>query len=72
MGVHNNITAERLPKQSVHVGEPVKVAFHYDTKRTFDGVIVRDDWEEPWETIIKLDNGFYVRASECQYSHQKG
>lgn len=32
------------------------------------GYIVRDDREEPFETIIKLDNGRYVRGAECQYS----
>ena len=33
------------------------------------GTIVRDDLEEPFETIIKLDNGRYLRAVECQYSY---
>ncbi len=36
--------------------------------KLFYGVIVRDDKEEPGEKIIKLDDGRYVLATECQYS----
>jgi hypothetical protein len=32
------------------------------------GTIVRDDNEPPWRTIIRLDDGRVVLASECQYS----
>jgi hypothetical protein len=35
------------------------------------GTIVRDDIEAPYETIIKLDNGRYLRGVECQFSYSR-
>ena len=51
------------------VGSRVEVCYHYDTSKYHYGTIVRDDLEEPFETIIKLDNGRYLRAIECQFSY---
>jgi hypothetical protein len=70
MGVHENInlTAGRFPRQGSHHLARVEVCFHYDTSRTFPGQIVRDDAEEPWRTIIALDDGPVLLATECQYS----
>ena len=51
------------------VGSRVEVCYHFDTSKYHYGTIVRDDLEEPFETIIKLDNGRYLRAVECQYSY---
>ena len=68
MGVIRNITADNFPKQGKHLGESVEVCFHYDTSRTVMGVIVRDDMEDPWQTIIRLNDGRYVNATECQYA----
>ena len=74
MGCVNTITFEKFPKQADEnyeypkVGKRVRVCYHYDTSRYHDGTIVRDDIEEPYETIIKLDNGRYVRGCECQYT----
>ena len=45
------------------------VCYHFDASKCHYGTIVRDDLEEPFETIIKLDNGRYLRAVECQYSY---
>lgn len=74
MGCVETITYEKFPKQAdenykyPQLGKRVKVCYHYDTSKFHYGVIVRDDIEEPFETIIKLDNGNYIRATECQYS----
>ena len=79
MGCVENITHNKFPKQRDHdykfpemaVGARVNVCFHYDTKHLCPGTVVRDDLEEPFETIIKLDDGRYVRGVECQYSYMK-
>lgn len=74
MGCVETITCEKFPKQAdetyeyPQLGRRVKVCYHYDTSKFHYGVIVRNDIEEPFETIIKLDNGNYIRATECQYS----
>lgn len=67
MGVHENISYDRFPRQSDHIGKGVYVAFHYDLTRTLDGVIVRDDTEEPGRMIIKC-GPFYYLSTECQFS----
>lgn len=77
MGCISTITYDNFPKQSdkdykypqFSVGSRVQVCYHYDTSKTHLGTIVRDDLEEPYETIIKLDNGRYLRGVECQYSY---
>ena len=68
MGCVENISAYKYPKQSEYVNRRVKVCFHYDTANMFGGRIVRDDREDPCETIIQMDDGRFVRAVECQYS----
>lgn len=68
MGVHNNITADTFPKQGWLKGRRCEVCFHYDTSKIVLGTIVRDDAEEPGETIIQLDDGRFVRGTECHYS----
>ena len=77
MGCIDTITYDKFPKQKddtyntewAKVGARVKVCYHYDTSKTHLGTIVRDDCEEPYETIIKLDNGRYLRGVECQFSY---
>lgn len=74
MGCIKNITFDEFPKQADEnykypkIGKRVMVCYHYDTSKYHYGIIVRNDIEEPFETIIKLDNGRYLRAVECQYS----
>lgn len=73
MGCVKNISYDKFPKQSdsykpFGLGSRVEVCYNYDTSKCHYGTIVRDDTEEPFETIIRLDNGRYVRSSECQYS----
>lgn len=72
MGCINTITYDNFPKQNNNkygISSRVKVCYHYDTSKVHFGTIVRDDKEEPYEIIIKLDNGRYLRASKCQYSY---
>lgn len=74
MGCVKNISFDKFPKQAdknykyPQLGKRVKVCYHYDTSKFHFGTIVRDDIEEPYETIIQLDNGRFLRATECQYS----
>ena len=68
MGCHANITRDKHPIQGNQMGKRVMVCFHYDTEKQIVGTVVRDDIESPFETIIKLDDGRYIRASECQWS----
>lgn len=68
MGAVNSIRFDAFPRQGDAVGCRVTVFFHYDTSRGIEGVVVRDDMERPFETIIKLDDGRYVRGAECQHS----
>ena len=71
MGCIKNIAFDKFPKQKkedglFYIGQRVKVIYHYDTTKFHFGTIVRNDIEEPFETIIKLDNGRYLRDVECQ------
>lgn len=67
MGNHENISAEKYPVQSKHLLERVEVSFNYNTKDTLYGTIIRDDREDPFETIILLDDQKVVKGTECQY-----
>ena len=68
MGCVDTITAYRFPKQSKYVNRRCNVCFHYDTTTWIMGTVIRDDREEPGETLIRLDDGRVIRAVECQYS----
>ena len=74
MGCVSTITYDKFPVQAddsymyPRVGKRVKVCYHYDTSRYHYGVIVRDDREAPWHTIIALDNGRYLLGTECQFA----
>lgn len=71
MGVKNNISIDSFPKQGKHLGAEVEVCFHYDTANTIKGMIVRDDTEEPFVTLIHLEDDRVVLGTECQYSSNK-
>lgn len=68
MGCVDTIDAYRYPKQSEYVNRRCNVCFKYDTTRWIEGTIIRDDREEPFETLIRLDDGRVIRGTECQYS----
>lgn len=67
MGVVSTISHDTMPKAGSALGKRVEVCFHFNTKDTIGGEIVRDDSERPFRTIIKLDDGRFVLATECQY-----
>lgn len=69
MGCVKGIGYDEYPQQSDRLHSRVEVCFNYDVTRTIKGTIVRDDREDPGETIIRLDDGRYLRATECQYSY---
>jgi hypothetical protein len=68
MGVHQNVNYDKFPKQGEWLNKKAKVCFNYDSSKTVSGVIVRDDMEEPFITLIQLDDGRIIRSTECQYS----
>jgi len=57
----------KLPNQGNDKKSRAEVYFHYDTSRTLEGKIVRDDMEEPYLTLIELEDGRVISAVECQY-----
>jgi hypothetical protein len=68
MGAIASITHETFPKQGSSLGKRVEVFFHDDLDHHAADAMVRDDHEEPWRTIIALNDGRYVLTTECQYS----
>ena len=68
MGCEKNVGFDRFPKQGSMLGKKVWVCFHYDAMNILFGETVRDDVEEPYRTIFKLEDGRYVLATECQYT----
>lgn len=67
MGCHPNIHATKFPRQYPDkVGTRVEVSFHY-ARDSVKGTVVRDDAEEPYVTIFRLDDGRFVLSTECQY-----
>jgi hypothetical protein len=69
MGIVANIAMDKFPAQAKGLRRRTEVRFIHDLEHTIGGTIVRDDIEEPYRTIIKLDDGRYVLATECQYSY---
>lgn len=67
MGVVQNIRIDKFPKQGRYLHARVIVCFNYDTSRTIEGTCIRDDLEEPGCTILRLDDGRIVLATECQF-----
>lgn len=67
MGYHYNVDYEKFPAQGVFLNKECKVCFNY-ADRTIKGKIVRDDMEEPFKTIIQLEDGRFVMSTECMYS----
>lgn len=56
-----------FPRQGPYNNKRVKICFNCDTANVIMGRIVRDDYEEPWLTIISLDDGRFILATECQF-----
>lgn len=71
MGAVKNIGYDKFPKQGELLNKDVQVCFRYDTSKVINSTVVRDDYEEPWLTIIRLNDGSgrYILSSECQYTY---
>lgn len=67
MGCVKNIYKDHFPAQGSNLRKIVKVIYHYNTKESDYGIIVRDDIEMPFETLIQLENGNIIRGTECQW-----
>ena len=68
MGVEVKVGFDHFPKQGFMMGKEVMVCFNYDTGKTIKGRIVRDDCEDPYLTIISLEDKRYILSTECQFS----
>lgn len=68
MGINKNIGFGVYPKQGDYLDARVNVIYNYDTTIKESGTIIRDDIEEPFRTVIKLDDGRILLGSECQFS----
>lgn len=44
------------------------MCFNYDKSVLIGGVVIRDDKEHPFVTIIKLSDGRVILATECQFN----
>tara|TARA_R110002126_G_scaffold16615_1_gene66275 strand:+ start:3760 stop:3978 length:219 start_codon:yes stop_codon:yes gene_type:complete len=68
MGATPHINADAFPKQGAYIGKRVKVCYNYDTSRTVEGVVIRDDTTEPGLMIIHTDDGRALLSTECMWS----
>lgn len=68
MGIVKNVGFDKWPKQGQYLGKRARVCFRRDTSREVMGTIIRDDMEEPWLTVLKLDDQRVVLGTECMYS----
>lgn len=71
MGIVKNVGFHEWPKQGSWLGIRTEVCFRYDTRNTILGTVIRDDKEEPYRTIILLDDGRVVDSTECMHSPVK-
>jgi len=69
MGFHENITAEKFPKQGTFLHRRVMVCYHYDTSKEYKAICIRDDAEEPGLMLFWVlgPETRYLRSTECQY-----
>ncbi|TVX93062.1 recombinase family protein [Paenibacillus agilis] len=56
-----------FPEQGTEVGSKVLVSFNGKPQIEYHGTIVRSDDVEPFNTIIKLDDGRYILDTECAF-----
>jgi hypothetical protein len=61
--VHNSMKND-------NVGKRVLVIFNRDASTAIKGRIVCSDSESPADTVIRLDDGRLVDATECQYTYE--
>ncbi|MFY2610790.1 hypothetical protein ACOTJQ_29160 [Achromobacter xylosoxidans] len=66
MGTHAGISISQFPAQGPLKGQRVAVSFN-GLNGEIEGVVLRDDREEPFRTIIHLDDGRTLLGTECRY-----
>jgi hypothetical protein len=69
VGNHDAVDFDRFPDQARDAGARVRVTFHYQP-HSIGGKIVRFDAVDPFEIIIALDDGRFVRSAECQFTFE--
>jgi len=62
------LDADTYPEQGAYIGRRVTVCYDYDTSRTVEGVVIRDDKTKPGLMIIHTDDGRALLATECMWS----
>lgn len=67
MGVIPTIDYDMFPRQGDLKGKRVAVCFRYAIDKELTGTVIRNDMEDPFRTIIVLDDGRAVLATECQW-----
>ena len=67
MGATHLIDAERYPDQGQDVNERVSVWYHSTSHIRHTGTRIRHDIAAPYRTILALDNGRILDATECHY-----
>lgn len=54
-------------KQGNFINRKCNIFFNYNIKNFISGKIIRDDIEEPFKTLIKLNDGTIIDSKECLY-----
>lgn len=70
MGVVESIDCRRFPRQGDMLHRRVLVCFKYDTTSLIGGTVVREDVDEPYRTITRLDDGKFILWTEFQYREE--
>jgi hypothetical protein len=72
MGFSNYVDAVKYPKQGRMLNKKVEVCFNFDIHNIFYGKVIRYDIEEPFEVIIRLNDGRIIMSGECQFREREG
>jgi len=65
---YRGVTLDDWPEQGDCLGLKAEVMFKGDSCQMTSGIIVRDDIQMPFYTIIELEDGRFVMGHECQYA----
>jgi hypothetical protein len=71
MGVEINIGFNKFPEQGKLLGKRVAVYFNFDDYHPSVGTVVRYDVDEPYRTIVALEDGRYILGNECHINLMK-
>jgi hypothetical protein len=68
VGSCDTISADQWPKQGYHLGKRVSCWFQNDDSFQVEAIVVRDDAEHPWVTILQLETSKrLVLGTECTF-----